>query len=651
MFTYNQYIPPPPSSAQSPLHQQQIMLNYFDATQNNQINYKNSYYKYNDNNNNNNNNEILVDQNIIITKNFDDRNKFDNSENSFSKSSRGTSTNQSTATTNQSWYSCSSLNIPKTISPYLNGGSDGRSSSAFDSCDSLNRSISSGDHSTIIFVNNKNKRQSIPTKMQLSAAVSLANSYNNIQSTPRNRPKTMNIEEYPSNSDSINNRTQWRSINQFEPSQSRRNTPVMSILNGRLTSPKTAIALSTSSSSSNSSNSTATTSSSADSDSKNGIILPNFSSNRNNYNKPSNYKNRHSLASETAFQQPQTERKTDKFNKSHGLFYNNSLIRKMSLPPDKSLKQLQIYTPDNNNNNTTNNNNNELILNQKPYSNLYPAETNEIRTATPKRESPKFQNKSLNGQTVWAVIKNITDTPSSQMRSNESSSNSSSSPDQNLVFQKADFTPQLHRASNIQQKQSPSVPLRRKQSYETSQQQNQQINKFYKKPTLNEINIRQNCSFESADSIKPTNALTVFAVGQPKNLTRIKYSNENLSMRTTKHEPNVSKKEQQEQISSEKPNFSGLRKFFKDPFENILGKLNNSVNKFGSSVISQESTINDEKVLISVKNSTSNETISNELENEICVEAAFKPMINDSNEKLDKRRKYRTLKSDRKTVK
>jgi hypothetical protein len=638
MFTYNQYIPPPPPSAQSPLHQQQIMLNYFDATQNNQINYKHSYY----------NNEILADQNIIITKNFDDRNKFDNSENSFSKSSRGTPTNASIATKNQSWYSCSSLNIPKTISPYLNGGSDGRSSSAFDSCDSLNRSISSGDHSTIIFVNNKNKIQSIPTKMQLSTAISLANSYNNIQSTPRNRPKTMNIEEYPANSDSMNNRTQWRSINQFEPSQSRRNTPVMSILNGRLTSPKTAIALSTSSSSSNSSNSTATTSSSANSDSKNGIILPNFSSNRNNNNKPSNYKNRHSLASETAFQQPQTERKTDNFNKSHGLFYNSSLIRKMSLPPDKSLKQLQIYTPDNNSN--------ELILNQKPYSNLYPAEKNEIRATqnthdTPKRESPKFQNKSLNGQTVWAVIKNITDTPSSQMRSNELSSNSSASPDQNLGFQKADFTPQLHRQSNIQQKQSPSVPLRRKQSYETSQQQNQQTNKFYKKPTLNEINNRQNCSFESADSIKPINALTVFAVGQPKNLTRIKYSNENLSMRTTKNEPNDPKKEQQEQMSTEKPNFSGLRKFFKDPFENILGKLNNSVNKFGSSIISQENTINDEKVLISVKNSTSNETISNELENEICVEAAFKPMINDSNEKLDKRRKYRTLKSDKKTVK
>ena len=343
------------------------------------------------------------------------------------------------------------------------------------------------------------------------------------------------------------------------------------------------------------------------------------------------------------------ERKTENFVQSPGLFYNSSLVRKMSLPPDKSFKQLQVYTPDNH---SHENNHNEIIVSQKPYSNLFPDELNQKRDGTPKRESPKFHNKSLNGQTVWAVIKSITDTPSSQMRLNESSSNSSASPE-NIPFQKADFTPQLHRQSNIQQKQTPpSVSLRRKQSYEIPQQQ--PIQKVYSKPTLNEINNRQNCSFESTDSIKPTNALTVFAVGQPKSLTRVKYSNENLSVRLPKHDA-FEQKKQQQPIFTEKPNFSGLRKFFKDPFENIMGKLNNmgshnSVNKFGGSLVNQENIINDEKILISAKNSTSNETISNELGNDICVEAAITPIINDSNEKLDKRRNYRTLKSDKKRV-
>ena len=461
--------------------------------------------------------------------------------------------------------------------------------------------------------------------MQLSNSNSLANSYNSIPTTQFSRLKTINTNDLRSNNDLNNNRNQWRSINQFE---SRRNTPVMNGFSGRLTSPRTALAFSTSSSSSSSSNitTTATTSSSADSDSKRSIIIQKLNSNNNkkqsHLNNNNNNKNRHSLTTELVTRhQPQ---KLENFVQNNGMFHNSNLMRKSSLPPDKSFKQLQIYEADNNNKNT------ELIASQKPYSNLYPDEKNSNNN-----ESPKFQNKLLAGQEAWALVKRINERPPSQMRTTESSSNSSASPE-NMTFQQADFTPQLHRLS---QKQSPpSVPLRRKQVYEV--QQSQQNNSIYSKQNLSN-------SIESTDS-----AIMEVGLVQLKTVARIKNSNESLNMlRQQQFEP---------QKETTRPNVSALKKFFKDnnPFENLMGRLNNNSNnnngssKFCGSATNQENIISDEKVLISIRNSTSNETISNELKaNKICVEAAITPIVvTNISEKVDKKRKYRTLKTDKKKV-
>ena len=552
MFAYNQQY----TKAHQP-GASNLALNYYDTQQQNYIN-----YNYNE----------TADRKM--------KNNFNNSTNNVNQ-----------------WYSCSNLtNITKS---YVNGSSDGRSSSAFDSCDSLNTVSSHIDNNTIIYKSNNKleliNRQSTPIKMQqISTAVCLANKLN---TTPRTRLKSKDLQQ--------NFEPHWRSANQFE-SHSRRNTPVMiSTINSigmspRILSPKSTIA-SLSSFSSSSSNTT-TTSSSAESDAKN----MHASGASINYQKKYliesknvinnlHLKNRHSLITD---QNPQKLEN----------FVGKSLVRKTSLPPEKPFKQLQIYMKNANINNG--------LKNQKPYSNLYP-DDNEKRVERIKH-SPKLQHKSIANQNVWTMIKGINELPPHEP--------SSPSPE-NAKFQQADFTPQLHRQKPPTLRRKPSCTSQDKlNNNESALNQSQQHINIYTKKITNGINNKKvNHSFENS-------AIPLLTAPSPKPvLTRTKFSNESLIQH-----------QHHEEIVTRNHNVSTLRKFFKDnnPFDSLINKFNSP--KIPSN--NQECVKIEEKIM-NVKNSNSNDTISNEN-----VNTSDAKLQSFSVEKLEKKRKYKTLTCDKKKV-
>jgi hypothetical protein len=386
---HNQYV-----SQQQQQQQHQPMVNFYDQQQFNLPHHTNhplnNYYNYfNNNNNNKYYNYETIDQNNIIT-------------------TTTTTTIPSTNNNANQWYSCSNLSIPKKNSPYINGSSDGRSSSAFDSCDSLNTiSINDKKNTQILYMkpknsnsiilnnNNNNKRFS---NMQQTTAVP-TNSFNHHTAPvklPKLRPRTITIADLHSD------RSHWGT-----PS-SRRNTPIMN------TSPKSALSSSSSSTTTTTSTTTTSSISSVESDTfRNSVIIaPAF--------KPG-FRNRHSLLSDLGLSNQKTENSNTSAN----------LMRKTSLPPDKTIK---VY--------------NGEILNQKAYSNLYP----EVYDRQVKKQISQIQYRTLQP--------NLSAKSSFKVVKNEESTSPSISPE-NLQFQRADFTPQLLKLNN-------NSKLGRKQSYNQS---------------------------------------------------------------------------------------------------------------------------------------------------------------------------------------